>query len=108
MNCASFAEYWPLYLHNHSKELTRKLHFWSLLIYFLSWPASYLMGHWWPIPATLVLGYLLAFFTHTYIQKSPFNLKHPYWGAVANLKMFFLMLTFRLAPELVKHKIKSA
>lgn len=98
----TFKDYWPQYVAHHSRVLTQQLHFWSLTLYFLSWPFSFFTGLWWSIPATLVVGYLLAYFTHRFIEKSPFNVKHPFWGIVANLYMFWLILTFRMKEEMTR------
>lgn len=94
--CHSFEEYWPLYLENHKKPLTQRLHFWGLNIYFLSWLPGIFFNFWWGVPLSLIFGYALAYFTHRYIEKSPFNLSHPYWGLLGNLKMYWLILTRRM------------
>lgn len=62
------------------------------MLYFLSWLPGFFYGFWWGVPATLLMGYSLSWYTHHYIEKNSLNVEHPYWGVIANLKMFFLIL----------------
>jgi hypothetical protein len=98
----SFDEFWPYYLFCHQKAITRRLHFLGFILYLLSWIPLIINLTWWPIPLSLCLGYLFSFVTHKFIEKSPINLKHPYWGFLATMKMFWLMTNGGLEVELNK------
>jgi hypothetical protein len=103
MRVSSFEEYWVHHVMNHQKPLTRGLHLAGFVIYICSFIPAYL---WWdirPIVFSLIVGYLFSFYTHRYVEKSPSNLSHPYWGVVAVLKMFKLMLQGKMKNEV--HRI---
>ena len=103
----NFEQYWPLYVENHKKKITRELHFWSAIIYLATWLPGFFFNFWWGIPASILFGYILAFFTHKYIEKSPYNIKHPYWGILGNTKMFFLILLGKMDQEMIRLYGKS-
>ena len=97
----SFAEFWPYYLGEHAKPVTRGLHFLgtasglSLLGLFLLRGAGVLL------PLALVCGYAPAWIGHFFIEKNrPATFRHPLWSLRGDLRMFFLFMTGRLGKEL--------
>ena len=95
----SFGEFWPYYLNEHSKPLTRALHAVgsfagiALLILFIA------IGKWWLFPLAFVPGYGLAWIGHFFVEKNrPATFTYPLWSFMGDWKMLALMLTGRLKP----------
>jgi len=56
----SFAEFWPYYLSEHSKSLTRALHCAGTLLAIAFVILLIAIGKWWLFPLALVPGYGFA------------------------------------------------
>lgn len=97
----SYREFWEFYLREHSKPLTRMLHFvgTSLGIVLLIWFVW--RGHWYYIPLCFVCGYAFAWFAHFVVEKNrPATFQYPFWSFISDYKMMFYMATGRLGNEL--------
>ena len=97
---SSYHEFWDFYVREHSKPLTRALHFagtslgLALLAYFIA------TGRWYLFPLFPVVGYAFAWFAHFVIEQNrPATFKYPVWSFVSDFKMMWYMLTFRMAAE---------
>ncbi|HEV2708296.1 MAG TPA: DUF962 domain-containing protein [Pyrinomonadaceae bacterium] len=96
----SFAEFWPFYVEEHSRPLTRLLHatgtlLSSLLLIVLLWT-----GRWRWLPLALVVGYATAWVAHFFVEHNrPATFKYPLWSFLADYKMVALMLTGRMGRE---------
>jgi len=100
---ASYAEFWPYYLAEHSKPQTRRFHFFgtSLAIGFLG--ASIVFANPWLLLAALVSGYFFAWIGHFFIEKNrPATFTHPVWSLISDFRMFFLFISGRLNSELTR------
>jgi hypothetical protein len=76
----SFEEFWPFYVSQHSRSSTRALHF---------------------AGTTMVLGYGPAWIGHFFFEKNrPATFTYPLWSLRGDFRMYRLMLTGRMAPEL--------
>lgn len=97
----SYREFWEFYLREHSKPLTRLLHFvgTSLGIVLLIWFVW--RGQWYYIPLCFVCGYAFAWFAHFVVEKNrPATFQYPFWSFISDYKMMFYMATGRLETEL--------
>lgn len=105
--CHSFEEFWPFYLREHSKPRTRALHYFGTsLVIFIAVFAG-LTGRWLWFAAMPVAGYFFAWLAHFTVEKNrPATFTYPLWSLVADFKMWWLWLTGRLGPELVKAGIE--
>lgn len=91
-----YSEFWPQYLKEHSRPLTRRLHFWgtslalALFVGFLvSWQ-SYLLI------LAFVAGYAFAWYAHLVHEKNrPTTFQYPLWSLVSDLRLWYLMLLRR-------------
>lgn len=93
----SFADFWPFYLGEHSKPVTRFLHGLGTLTAMVSIVVLIVIGRWWLFPLALVPGYAFAWAAHFLIEKNrPATFKHPLWSFMGDWKMLFLMLTGKL------------
>ncbi|NNE68078.1 MAG: DUF962 domain-containing protein [Pyrinomonadaceae bacterium] len=90
----TYSDFWDYYVLEHSKPLTRYLHFVGtalgmvLLVWFLRDGSYYL------IPLCFVVGYAFAWFSHFFVEKNrPATFKYPLWSFISDYKMMFFMLT---------------
>ena len=105
----TFAEFWPFYLREHSKPLTRTLHFagTTLSLLLLALAAALRTG--WLVLAALACGYAFAWVGHFFVEHNrPATFKYPLWSFSADWKMWALALTGRLQPELDRAGVKPA
>jgi len=96
----SYREFWDFYVAEHSKPLTRLLHFVgtslgiALLVYFIA------SGRWYFFPLFFVVGYAFAWFAHFFIEKNkPASFKYPFWSFISDFKMMGLMLAGKMGAE---------
>ena len=95
-----YSEFWDFYVREHSKPLTRLLHFvgTSLGIILLVW--FLLTGKYLFIPLCFVVGYAFAWFSHFFIEKNkPATFKYPFWSFISDYKMMAHMLTGTMNRE---------
>ncbi|NQZ09397.1 MAG: DUF962 domain-containing protein [Algicola sp.] len=96
----SFKEFWPFYLSQHSKPLTRKLHLTGVLLLF---PMLYLALFYSPylFLAMPLVGYGFSWVGHFGIEKNrPATFTYPLWSFRGDFKMCYLMLTGKMDDEL--------
>jgi hypothetical protein len=99
----TFAEFWPFYLNEHKKPLTRALHFIgtslsiALIISALALRRPLLI-----VPAVMC-GYAFAWVGHFFVEHNrPATFKHPLWSFAADFRMLAFALSGRLPAELRK------
>jgi hypothetical protein len=96
----NYAEFWDFYVREHSKPLTRLLHFigTSLGLMLLAW--SLWSGRLLYIPLFFVVGYAFAWFAHFFVEKNrPATFRYPFWSFISDFKMMWYMLTGRMSAE---------
>jgi len=98
----TFREFWPLYLQAHSQPATRVVHYGATIIGVGSAAAAAIALQ----PAFLLgigIAYALAIGAHSLIEKNRSMIRvNPIWGAVADLRMFWLAATGGLEHEIAK------
>jgi len=95
--------FWDFYIGEHSKPLTRWLHFSGtalgiiLLIWFIA------RGMWYYFPVFFVVGYTFAWFAHFVVEKNrPATFKYPFWSFISDFRMIWFMLTGRMNAEVTR------
>ena len=96
----TFREFWPLYLLAHSNPKTRAVHYAATIIGIgsagaaaIAWEPLFLLG--------IGIAYALAIGAHMVIEKNRSMIGvNPAWGALADLRMFWLAATGGLDREL--------
>ena len=96
----SFEEFWPFYVREHSRGMTRALHFAGTAAGLATVAALAAGGKWKWLPRALVPGYAAAWAGHFLVEKNrPATFKYPLWSFMADQKMFALMLAGRMDEE---------
>jgi hypothetical protein len=96
----SYSEFWDFYVAEHSRPLTRALHFagTSIGLGFLVW--SIATGRWYFFPLFLVVGYAFAWFAHFVVEKNrPATFQYPLWSFISDFRMMWFMITGRMGRE---------
>jgi len=105
---ASFSEFYPFYLSEHSKPTTRRLHFAGSSLSLACLVLLVLSGDPWWFVGGLLVGYGFAWFAHFFIEKNkPATFEAPVWSLISDWRMCGLWLTGRLGHELMKHQIRG-
>ena len=102
---ATFVEFWPFYLSEHSSLTNRRLHFIgsSLAILLVLNAFIFLRPHYFLLAP--LAGYAFAWAGHFIVEKNrPATFTYPLWSLRGDFKMFALMLTGRLDTELEKYR----
>lgn len=94
---ASFGDFYPYYLSEHSDRTCRRLHFvgTSIVVVFLVL-AIVQLNAWWLLGA-LVSGYAFAWIGHFFFEKNkPATFKYPFYSFAGDWVMYKDMLTGRI------------
>ena len=95
----SFEQFWPFYVSQHSRSSTRALHFAGTTMVLGSLAAGVLVAPGWAAVAP-VLGYGPAWIGHFFFEKNrPATFTYPLWSLRGDFRMYWLMWTGRMAPE---------
>jgi hypothetical protein len=99
----NYGEFWPYYLREHSKINCRILHYIGTTLALLCLAAFIISGDWRLFIVALFCGYGFAWAGHFGIEKNrPATFKYPFWSLFSDFRMYFLALSGRLKPELVR------
>ncbi|MFN8982648.1 MAG: Mpo1-like protein [Alphaproteobacteria bacterium] len=97
----SFEDFWPYYLREHAKPVTRALHFAGTGVGLLLTFLALISGKYWLLLEALICGYGPAWIGHYFVEKNrPATFRHPLWSLIADFRMFFCFITGRLGAEL--------
>ena len=100
---ATFQKFWPYYVSEHSKALTRRLHLAGTFGGTLALVVMVAMGYGRFFLLALVYAYGLAWIGHFFVEKNrPATFTYPLWSFAADYKMCALMLLGRMDREVRK------
>lgn len=96
---ATYAEFWPFYLREHSKPATKTFHVVGTLLGVASAGFFVASGRTACLPVSLVIAYGLAWYSHFFIQKNrPATFKYPLWSLVSDFRMIYWYFRGRFRP----------
>jgi hypothetical protein len=100
---ATYSEFWPHYLREHSRPTTRSIHFVGTGLAILFPCAALVTGVALFLPLALVAGYGPAWFAHYFVEKNrPATFTYPVWSLISDFKMAYCWICGRLNGELEK------
>lgn len=107
----SFEAFWPFYLREHDKALTRHLHVFGTTMGLVLLAAAAVTLDWRIFCAAVLTGYLPPLYGHFGVQKKPpVGVREPkfiIWSFRADFRLCRLFFTRRLAAELKAHGIDN-
>jgi hypothetical protein len=97
---ASFAEFWPFYVREHSLPITRALHVFGTTLVAGCLVGAVATGHWWLLAAAPVVGYGFAWTGHFGFEKNrPATFKYPFYSFAADWVLWAKTLTGQMGAE---------
>jgi hypothetical protein len=94
---ASFREFYPYYLAQHSHPTSRRLHVGGTLLALVLGALALLRGRPAWVPFALLAGYLPAWVGHFFFERNlPATFRHPLYSLRGDFRMLFETLTGRL------------
>ena len=105
---ASFEEFWPFYLGEHSMATNRTIHCIGTFFGLVTALSGIMSGELFYLLLAPMIGYSFAWFGHFVIEKNkPATLKYPFYSFLGDFKMFGLWMTMKLNQEVDKLNIKG-
>jgi len=100
---ASYAEFWPYYLREHSLAATRACHLASTSVALVLVVVAIATLDWRWLPVALAVGYGPAWLSHIFIQHNrPATFRYPFWSFLSDLRMLALWLGGGLSEEVAR------
>ncbi|HEY7690157.1 MAG TPA: DUF962 domain-containing protein [Dongiaceae bacterium] len=96
----SFEEFWPHYVGEHRRPMTRRLHFVGTTAGILFAIAAAVLLSPWLLLAVPVAAYGLAWIGHFFVEgNKPATFRHPLWSLWGDIRMYGLMWRGRMDSE---------
>ncbi len=87
---ASFADFYPFYLAEHSNLICRRLHFVGSTLSLLCLASLFVTGNFWYLLLSLLLGYGFAWTGHFFFEHNkPATFKYPFYSFMGDWKMYW-------------------
>lgn len=94
---ASFEEFYPFYLSEHSDQTCRRLHFIGTTVGLLLFAAAIITQNYWLFLLGFVQGYAWAWVGHFYFEHNkPATFKYPFYSFIGDWYMYRDMLTGKI------------
>jgi hypothetical protein len=98
MSYATFDEFYPVYLAVHKNMMSRRLHFIGTSLVILCIMGVFFTGNWVLFLFAPMLGYGFSWYGHFVCEKTPpLCFQHPLYTLMGDFRMFWEILTGKLA-----------
>jgi hypothetical protein len=98
---ATYGDFWPYYLQEHSKPATRAIHFAGTALSSLSLVALLATGNLWFVLGALIGGYGPAWTAHFFVEHNrPATFTYPLWSLASDYRMTWRWLGGHLEDDL--------
>ena len=105
---ATYAEFWPYYLTEHSRMSNRVLHYIGSTISLLFLVYLLISLNPWALLGGLISGYGFAWIGHFVLEKNrPATFKYPFWSLFSDFRMYFLFVSGQLGAHLDKAGVRK-
>ncbi|MCA9772751.1 MAG: DUF962 domain-containing protein [Myxococcales bacterium] len=99
----TFEEFWPYYVGEHRKPLTRGLHYLGTSAALISAVLGAFTLNGWLVLIAPVLGYGPAWIGHFFVERNkPATFTYPGWSFLSDMKMVRLALRGKMAAEVTR------
>lgn len=97
----SFDAFFPHYLREHAKSLTRAWHYVGTTLVLVCLAVGVLTLNAWWLAVMPIAGYFFAWVSHAFVERNkPATFTYPLWSLMADFRMYFLALRGKLGPHL--------
>jgi hypothetical protein len=105
---ATFREFWPYYVREHAKSITRALHFIGSTLVLAIAAAAVVTGRPWLFLATPIVGYGFAWIGHFGFEKNkPATFKYPVYSFIADWVMYGKILSGTMRAEVERVRVQK-
>ncbi len=96
----SFTEFWPYYVSEHRKPMTRALHYIGTSLVILLFVTGLYSGRWWLLLLMPLAGYGFAWYAHFFVEHNrPATFTYPAWSLAADFVMLGKALRGQMRRE---------
>ena len=106
---ATFEEFWPFYVREHAKKLTRTIHFIGTTAALAAVATAIVTRRGRFLALAPLAGYSAAWFSHFFVEENrPATFKYPLWSLRGDLKMWGLMVAGEMDAEIERITAEAA
>lgn len=99
----SYSEFWPHYLREHARPLTRNLHCCGIAIALVALAALFVSTNAWFVLVAVIGGIAPGWGAHFFIEGNlPDTFRHPLWSLISDIRMAAGWVTGQLDSELAE------